>query len=62
MKRKMDKLDMNWSEYIRKSIAVKIEESEARKASEKLDQIRSKTKPVATEELVSWLREARDRR
>jgi Arc/MetJ-type ribon-helix-helix transcriptional regulator len=61
MKERMDELDVNWSEYIRKSITAKIDEDEIRKASGKLDEIRSKTKPVSTKELVSWIREDRNR-
>jgi hypothetical protein len=40
----------------------KIEETERRKASEKLDQVRSKAKKVSTEEILSWIREDRDAR
>lgn len=59
----MDELeDVNWSEYIRKSIAKRIDENEIRKASAKLDEIRSKSKPVSTKELVSWIREDRSNR
>ena len=59
LKRKMNELDVNWSDYIRKSIATKIEEVEIRRASEKLDAIRLRSKSVSTEELVSWTREDR---
>jgi predicted DNA-binding protein len=62
MKERMDKLEVNWSEYIRKSIEEKIRQDEVNKASRKLDEIRSKTKKVSTEELVSWIREDRERR
>jgi hypothetical protein len=62
LKKKMDEVDMNWSDYIRRSIASKIEENEMRRASEKLDQIRSRTKKVSTDEIVSWIREDRDHR
>ncbi len=51
---------MNWSDYIRKSIESKIQETELRKASQKLDEIRSKSKSVSTKELVSWVREDRE--
>ena len=60
MKKKMDTVEMNWSDYIRKSIESKIQETELRKASQKLDEIRSKSKSVSTKELVSWVREDRE--
>jgi ubiquinone biosynthesis protein UbiJ len=62
LKKKMKELDVNWSEYIRESIAVKIQERELKEVSTKLDQIRSKAKPVPTDELVSWIREDRKRK
>jgi len=51
---------MNWSDYIRKSIESKIQETELRKASQKLDEIRSNSKSVSTKQLVSWIREDRE--
>jgi len=60
MKKKMDEFKMNWSDYIRKSIESKIQETELRKASQKLDEIRSNSKSVSTKELVSWVREDRE--
>lgn len=60
MKRKMDEFKMNWSDYIRKSIESKIQETELRKASQKLDEIRSNSKSVSTKQLVSWIREDRE--
>ncbi|MFI5419331.1 MAG: hypothetical protein ACHQ1H_00040 [Nitrososphaerales archaeon] len=62
MKKKMDEFKMNWSDYIRKSIESKIQETELRKASQKLDEIRSKSTSVSTKELVAWVREDRDDR
>jgi hypothetical protein len=61
MKKKMDKIEMNWSAYIRESIATKIGESEMRQASQKLDEIRSSTKSVSTKEIVAWIREDREK-
>ncbi|MBI2184241.1 MAG: hypothetical protein HYU39_04695 [Thaumarchaeota archaeon] len=61
LKRKMKKVDVNWSEYIRGSIKKKIEEQELKDASARLDKIRAKAKPVPTDELVSWIREDRSR-
>jgi hypothetical protein len=52
---------MNWSEYIRDSIQKKIDEQKLKSASAKIDELRAKTKPVPTEELVSWIREDRER-
>lgn len=57
----MKRIKMNWSEYVRWAISQKIEEQELREASEKLDQIRARAKPVPTDELLSWLREGRSR-
>jgi predicted transcriptional regulator len=61
LKDKMKRIKMNWSEYVRWAISQKIEEQELREASEKLDQIRARAKPVPTDELLSWLREGRSR-
>lgn len=61
LKERMKEVHVNWSEYIRSTIAKKIEEDELRKASAKLDEIRAKAKPVPTNELVSWIREDRSR-
>ena len=61
LKKKMKLVKVNWSEYIRDSIQKKIEEQKLKAASAKLDELRAKTKPVPTEELVSWIREDRER-
>ena len=61
LKDKMKRIKMNWSEYVRWAISQKVEEQELREASEKLDQIRARAKPVPTDELLSWLREGRSR-
>ncbi len=61
LKKKMKQVKVNWSEYIRDSIKKKIDEQKMKEASSKLDQIRMKAKPVPTEELVSWIREDRER-
>ena len=60
MKKKMNEFKINWSDYIRKSIESKIQESELRKASQKLEEIRLNSKRVSTKELVSWIREDRE--
>jgi ubiquinone biosynthesis protein UbiJ len=61
LKKKMKQIKMNWSEYIRDSIQKKIDEQKLKSASAKIDELRAKTKPVPTEELVSWIREDRER-
>jgi len=61
LKKKMKQVKVNWSQYIRDSIQRKIEEQKMREASTRLDEVRSRVKPVATEELVSWIREDRER-
>lgn len=61
LKRKMKQVKVNWSEYIRDSIQRKIEEQNLKAASAKLDEVRTRVKPVPTDELVSWIREDRER-
>ena len=61
LKKKMKQVKVNWSEYIRNSIQKKIEEQKLKSASARIDEIRARTKPVSTEELVSWIREDRAR-
>lgn len=61
LKKKMKRVKVNWSEYIRSSIQKKIEEQRLKDASAKLDDVRKRAKPVPTEELVSWIRENRER-
>lgn len=61
LKRKMKQVRVNWSKYIREAIQKKIEEQRLKAASAKLDEIRTRSKPVPTDELVSWIREDRER-
>ncbi|MGB9683734.1 MAG: hypothetical protein ACPL1Z_02255 [Candidatus Bathyarchaeales archaeon] len=61
LKRKMKKIKVNWSEYIRSAIQKKLEEQNVRTASATLDEIRARSKTVATDELVKWIREKRER-
>lgn len=61
LKKKMKQVNVNWSEYIRDSIQKKIDEQKLKAASIKLDEVRTRAKPVSTEELVSWIREDRER-
>jgi hypothetical protein len=61
LKNEMKQVKVNWSEFIRGSIQKKIEEQKIRAASTKIDEVRTRTKPVSTEELVSWITEDRER-
>lgn len=61
LKKKMKQVNVNWSEYIRACVQKKIDEQKLRVASEKLDEIRKRTKPTSTQEIVSWIREDRER-
>ncbi len=61
LKRKMKQVKVNWSEYIRVAIQRKVDERVLKASSAKLDDIRARAKPVPTEELVSWIREYRER-
>ena len=61
LKKKMKQVKVNWSEYIRDSIQKKIDEQKLKVASARIDEVRNRAKPVPTEELVSWIREDRER-
>jgi hypothetical protein len=61
LKEKMKRVKVNWSQFIRESIQKKVEEQRLKEASAKLDEIRTRSKPVSTDELVSWIREDRER-
>jgi hypothetical protein len=61
LKEKMKQVKVNWSQFIREAIKRKIEEQRLKEASQKLDEIRMRSKPVPTDELVSWVREDRER-
>ena len=61
LKKKMKQVKVNWSEYIRDSIRKKIDEQKLKVASARIDEVRNRTKLVPTEELVSWIREDRER-
>ncbi|MGC8997874.1 MAG: hypothetical protein ACP5JW_00510 [Candidatus Bathyarchaeia archaeon] len=61
LKKKMKRVKINWSEYIRNAVQKKLEEENKNIASTKLDEIRARSKPVATEELVTWIREYREK-
>ncbi len=61
LKKEMKQIKVNWSQYIRECVQRKIDEQKMRAASTRLDEIRKKTKPTSTEEIVSWIREDRER-
>ena len=61
LKKEMKQVKVNWSEYIRECVQKKIKEQKMRAASAKLDEIRARAKPVSEEELLSWIREGRER-
>ena len=61
LKKKMKEIKVNWSQYIRDCVQKKIDQQDMIVASTKLDEIRKRTKPTSTEEIVSWIREDRER-
>lgn len=61
LKEEMNRIKVNWSQYIRDSIQHKIDEQSMKEASAKLDEIRARSRPVPTDELVSWIKEDRER-
>jgi len=61
LREKMEEIDINWAEYVRNAIKNKVREIERKRASRELDNIRKKTKTVKTDELLSWIREDRQR-
>ena len=61
LKKKMRQIKINWSQYIRDCVQKKIGQQDMILASAKLDEIRKRTKPTSTEEIVSWIREDRER-
>ncbi len=61
LKKKMKQVKVNWSQYIRDCVQKKIDQQDMIVASAKLDEIRKRTKPTSTEEIVSWIREDRER-
>jgi 5'-deoxynucleotidase YfbR-like HD superfamily hydrolase len=61
LKAQMKQIDINWSEYIRQCIQKRIDEEKMRAAFRRLDEIKKKTNPTSTEEIVAWIREDRER-
>ena len=61
LKKQMNQVNINWSEYIRDCVQKKIDEQKMKQASARLDQIRLRAKPVSDDELLSWIKEGRER-
>jgi hypothetical protein len=61
LKKNMKQVRLNWSQYIRECIQQRIDEQKMIAASSKLDEIRKRSKPTSTQEIVSWVREDRAR-
>jgi len=61
LKEKMKHVKVNWSQYIRDAIQKKVDEQKLKTASARIDEVRMRAKPVPTDELVSWIREDRER-
>lgn len=61
MQMDMRKVNVNWSEYIRECVQKKIDQEKMRAAFDRLDEIRKRSKPTTTEEIVAWIREGRER-
>jgi len=57
----MRRVDVNWSEYLRKVIEAKVRMELAKEAVRRLDEIRGRAGKVPTEEVVRWIREDRER-
>ena len=53
--------DINWSEYVRECLQTKVNQRKMKAASDKLDEIRKRSKPTSTAEIVAWIREDRER-
>jgi hypothetical protein len=61
LKKEMKQVDVNWSEYIRECVQIKIGEQKMKEASAKLDEIRMRAKPISEDELLTWIQEGRER-
>ena len=59
LRRLMRELDVDWGEYLREAIRVKVREELAKRVSRRLDEIRSSAKRISTEVLVEWIREGK---
>ncbi|MEM2448495.1 MAG: hypothetical protein QXT14_06060 [Candidatus Bathyarchaeia archaeon] len=61
VRRLMKRVNVNWSEYLRRIIEAKIREEIAKEVAEKLDEIRRRSGEVSTKEIVKWIREDREK-
>jgi hypothetical protein len=61
LKKQMKQVDVNWSQYIRDCVQKKINEQKRKDAFDKLDEIRKRSKPTSTKEIVAWIREDREK-
>ena len=61
IKKLMEKVGINWSEYLRDAIEARLRVELSRDALRKLDEVRSRGRRVSTEEIVRWIREWRER-
>jgi hypothetical protein len=61
MKKQMKQTRINWSNYIRECVQQKIDEQKRTLASAKLDEIRKRTNPTSTHDVVTWIRSDRER-
>ncbi|MEM2239745.1 MAG: hypothetical protein QXL27_05495 [Candidatus Bathyarchaeia archaeon] len=61
VRRLMKRVNVNWSEYLRRIIEAKIREEIAKEVAEKLDEIRRRSDEVSTKEIVKWIREDREK-
>lgn len=59
MKKEMNKIELNWSQYIRGCLQNKIDDQKKKEAFEKLDQIRKRSKPTTNEEILAWIEQGR---
>jgi post-segregation antitoxin (ccd killing protein) len=61
LKKQMKQIDVNWSQYIRECVQKRINDQKRKDAFDKLEEIRKRSKPTSTEEIVAWIREDRER-
>lgn len=60
-RKRMKRMNIDWSGYLRDAIETKIRMEAAREAERRLGEIRRRARKVPTEELVKWIREDRER-
>ena len=59
VREEMRRLRINWSERIREFIVQELQREKARRAAARLLRLRSKKKPVPTQDVLRWIREGR---